>query len=406
MPFQKTCIEDEAVRFIVLWRAGQETMTALCSAFGISRAWGYELVGRYRREGAAGLVARSRAPLRPGQALSGELAGEILALRGQHPYWGPRKLRAWLMERQPMTRWPAASTIGDLLRREGLSRAKRRRRSQMPLTRPFAQVRQANDLWCIDFKGWFRTGDGVRCDPLTLSDAHTRYLLCCDIMAPRTGPVDRAVERAMREHGLPRAIRSDNGPPFASMGAGGLSRLAVKWIKLGIELERCDPGSPQQNGRHERMHATLKAQTAKPPAANPHAQQMRFDAFRQEYNHQRPHEALGQTPPARHYQASPRPWPERLAEPTYRAEQAVRRVRTNGQIRWGGELVYVSEALIGEPVGVAETECGDWIVHYAHYPVGLINRRTKQLKPFTAIRPGTSRTAKQNGKTVNDPAGP
>jgi putative transposase len=405
MPFLKTCIHNEAMRFITIVQAGDDTMTAICEAFGISRQWGYELVRRYERDGPKGLHAKSRAPHEHGLALGEEITHEILSLRGTRPYWGPKKLRAYLMRHQPLARWPAASTIGDLLRREGLSRSKKRRRTQIPLTQPFAQVKAVNDLWCIDFKGWFRTGDGTRCDPLTLSDAHSRFLLSCEIIPPRFEFVDQVVERAMRKHGLPKAIRSDNGPPFASNGAGGLSRLAVKWIKLGIKLERCDPASPQQNGRHERMHATLKAQTAKPPADTKEAQQDRFNAFIAEYNHERPHEALGQTTPASHYTSSSRNWTDSPKSIAYNDAQAIRMVRSNGQIKWGGDLIYISDAIHGEPVGIAETSSGDWIVHYDQYPLGIINRATKKLKPFSAIRPGTSKSAKQNGKSVNDLSG-
>ena len=276
----------------------------------------------------------------------------------------------------------------------------------MPLSRPFAPVRAPNDLWCIDFKGWFRTGDGQRCDPLTLSDADSRYLLVCRGVAPTLEGVDPVIDAAFREHGLPIAIRSDNGPPFAGNGAGGLSRLAVKWIKLGIRIERTDPGSPQQNGRHERLHGTLKEHTAKPPAETLAAQQRRFDRFRREYNEVRPHEALGQETPAKRYGPSPRRRPRRIEEPAYDAEHAVRRVRSNGEIRWAGDLIFVSETLAGEPVGVAETETGDWLVCFANHPVGLIDRRTRKLRPFAPARPGRRNAAReQTGKSVNDVAG-
>ena len=274
------------------------------------------------------------------------------------------------------------------------------------MDQPFADVAAANDAWCIDFKGWFRTGDGQRCDPLTLSDADSRYLLACRGVAPTVDGVDPVTEAAFREHGLPLAIRSDNGPPFAGNGAAGLSRLAVKWIKLGIRLERTDPGSPQQNGRHERMHATLKAETAKPPAETLAGQQRRFDRFRREYNELRPHEALGQDTPASRYRPSARSYPQHIAEPHYDAEQAVRRVRTNGEIRWGGDLIFISETLVGEPVGVAETETGDWIVRFADYPIGLIDRRTRTVRPFAPARPGRRKGKReQTWKPVNDVSG-
>jgi putative transposase len=303
--------------------------------------------------------------------------------------------------------WPAHSTIGDLLRREGLSQPRKRRRTPVPVTQPFAPVRAPNDLWCIDFKGWFRTRDGQRCDPLTLTDADSRFLLACRIVAPTAEGVHPVVERALREHGLPLAIRSDNGPPFASTGAGGLTALAVHWVKLGIRLERTDPASPQQNGRHERMHATLKADTAKPPADTPAEQQAAFDRFRRTFNQVRPHEALGQKTPASRYTPSSRSYPDRIAEPTYEADHAVRRVRTNGTIKWGGELVFLSEALIGEPVGVAETLTGDWIVRFADIPLGHIDRRTKKLRHFAPARPGRRKAHHEQAEnTVNHVSGP
>ena len=236
---------------------------------------------------------------------------------------------------------------------------------RVEVSRPFRTVTAPNDVWCIDFKGWFRTRDGERCDPLTVSDAHSRFLLACVIVPPRTDTVRPLVEQLFKRYGLPLAIRSDNGAPFAGTGAGGLSRLSLGWVKAGIALERIDPGKPQQNGRHERMHRTLKAETAKPPAASMSQQQARFDRFRQDFNDNRPHEALGQQPPATFYRPSPRPYPERLDEPWYDAWHAVRRVRTDGSIKWGGDLVFISETLTGEVVGVAETDSGDWIVRFA-----------------------------------------
>ena len=218
------------------------------------------------------------------------------------------------------------------------------------------------------------------------------------------GPV---VDAAFREPGLPIGIRSDNGPPFAGSGAGGLTRPAAKWIKLGIRLERTDPGSPRQNGRHERMHATLKAETARPPAASLAAQQLRFDRFVEIFNRERPHEALGMATPASRYRPSPRAYPRRIEEPDYDAEHAVRRVRSNGEIKWGGDLIFVSETLVGEPVGVAETETGDWIVRFADHPLGRIDRNTGKLRPFATARPGRRKGAhEQSRKPVNDVSGP
>jgi hypothetical protein len=236
-------------------------------------------------------------------------------------------------------------------------------------------------VWTADFKGWFRTADGTRCDPLTIADACSRFVLCCRIVAPRERGVRPWFERTFREYGLPRALRTDNGSPFATVGAGQLSHLAVWWLKLGIQLDRIDPGHPEQNGRHERFHLTLQEETTQPPAPTPRAQQRRFDRMRTAFNTVRPHEALGQQPPARHYAASPRPYPGRLEDAWYDATHQVRRVKESGQIKWQGDLVFVSEVVRGELVGVAETERGDWTVRFMHVELGRINRQTRQFTP-------------------------
>lgn len=243
-------------------------------------------------------------------------------------------------------------------------------------------------MWSVDFKGWFRTGDGVRCDPLTLSDNLSRYLLSCRGLAhPEHAPVRQAFEAAFCEFGLPQAIRSDNGPPFASTGAGALSQLSLWWIKLGITPERIDLGKPQQNGRHERMHRTLKQETANPPAASLTEQQASFDRFRATFNSERPHEALSFKTPASLYCASPRSYPCALREPVYPEDNAVRRVRSNGEIKWGGEQIFVSQVLVGEPVAIAETETGEWLVRFADVTLGFIDGKRRRLyrRPLPTI---------------------
>lgn len=390
MPWKETCRMDERVQFISRLLSGDEAMVALCVEYGISRKTGYKWLGRYFEDGVAGLEERSHAPWQHGRAHNVAVVQAVLGLRERWPRWGPRKLRAKLIERHPELPAPAASTIGEWLSRAGLVGPSRRHRHCPTYTRPFAAVTAANDVWCTDFKGWFRTGDGRRCDPLTLSDAHSRYLLRCEAVArPDHAHVRPVFEAAFRDYGLPKAIRSDNGPPFASPGAGGLSQLAVWWIKLGIAPERIPAGKPQQNGRHERLHRTLKEATAAPPAASLGGQQARFAAFRAEYNTQRPHQALGQKTPSALYQPSSRPYTERLEEPVYDSEQAVRRVRSAGQIKWAGELIFVGEALIGEPVGISETESGDWLVRYATIDLGYIDlaRRRLRLTPRRGQRP-------------------
>ncbi len=405
MPWRETCTMDERLKFMAAWLEGAESRSSLCERHGISRKTGYKWAGRYAADPVGGLANRAHVPLNIPHKLEAGVAALIVALRQQHPSWGPRKLRAALMRRAPERAWPAASTIGDLLCREGLVQRRRRRSSPLLQTQPFASVTQANDTWCVDFKGWFRTGDGQRCDPLTVSDAYSRYLLSCRIVPPTGEGVQPVIERLLREYGLPGAIRSDNGPPFASTAAGGLSRLSVSWLKLGIRLERIEPGCPEQNGRHERMHRTLKAETTRPPAADPPAQQACFDVFRQVYNEERPHEALDQVPPATIWRPSPRFYPARIEDPIYRPDHAVRRVRSNGEIKWGGDLVFISEALTGELVGVAETERGDWIVRFIDVDLGIIDRKTRKLRRFTAPRPGR-REAGNPTQSVTHPPGP
>jgi transposase InsO family protein len=338
-------------------------------------------VDRYDADPAAGLADRSRAPKAHGRAMADPMRDAILALRRGHPHWGPKKLRAILMERQPREAWPAASTMGDLLRREGVSQPRRRTRYVVPLTQPLAAAREPNDVWTADFKGWFRTVDQTRCDPLTVADACSRFVLCCRIVVPSERGVRPWFERTFREYGLPQALRTDNGSPFATTGAGRLSHLAVWWLKLGIQLERIDPGHPEQNGRHERFHLTLQEETTAPPAPTPRAQQRRFDRMRQEFNAVRPHEALGQRPPGRFYQPSVRPYPTRLEDPWYDATHQVRRVKETGQINWHGDLVFVSEAVRGELIGLAETERGDWTVRFSDVELGRIERQTRRFTP-------------------------
>lgn len=372
---------DQRVAFLADWLRAEWTMTELAARYGISRKTAYKWVDRYDADPAHGLADRSRAPTTHGRAMAAEVRAAILALRRAHPHRGPKKLRAMLAARAPTQTWPAPSTMGDLLRREGLSAVRRRRRHVVPLTQPLAAAQAPNDVWTADFKGWFRTADGTRCDPLTVADAYSRFVLCCRIAAPNARGVRPWFERTFRKYGLPRALRTDNGSPFATTGAGRLSHLAVWWLKLGIALDRIDPGHPEQNGRHERFHLTLQQDAISPPATTPATQQRRFDRMRQDFNAERPHEALGQQPPARHYVPSPRPYPTRLEDPWYDATHQVRRVKRTGQIKWRGDLIFVSEAVRGEVVGLAETERGDWTVRFMHVELGCIERATGYFRP-------------------------
>jgi transposase InsO family protein len=380
MPWKETCPMDERVRFMAEYLRLEQSMAELCRAYGISRKTGYKLVARYEAGGVPGLQDRSRAPHRHPNAVGASAVDAILAVRARHPRWGPRKLRAWLSARTATRRWPAASTIGAILQRYGLTVPRRRVRRVPPALHPLAACGAPNDVWTTDFKGWFRTGDGQRCDPLTVADGYSRFLLRCQAVMPPDGQaVQPLFEAAFREYGLPLALRSDNGPPFASRAAGGLSRLAVWWIKLGIRPERITPGHPEENGRHERMHQTLKAETARPPQATLRAQQRAFDRFRHEYNDERPHEALAQQPPRAVYTASPRPYPARVREPEYSEEADVRRVRHNGEIRWQGQLIFISEVLAGEPVGIVPQGEDHWVLRFGPVELGWLDSDTDQL---------------------------
>jgi putative transposase len=372
---------DQRVAFIADWLRAEWTMTELAERYQISRKTAYKWVDRYDADPEHGLADRSRAPQVHGRTMADDIRQAVLALRRARPRWGPKKLRAMLIERAPRVAWPAASTMGDLLRREGLSEPRRRPRYRVPLTQPLVAAQAPNDVWTADFKGWFRTRDGIRCDPLTVLDACSRFVLCCRIVAPTDRGVRPWFERTFREYGLPGALRTDNGPPFATTAAAQLSPLAVWWLKLGIQLDRIDRGHPEQNGRHERFHLTLQEETTTPPAETPVQQQRRFDRMRAEFNRERPHEALGQRPPARVYVASPRSYPSRLEDPWYDATHQVRHVRCNGTIKWEGDFVFVSTALHGEAVGLAETARGDWTVRFMHVELGRIDRQTRRFTP-------------------------
>jgi putative transposase len=382
MPWTETQVMDERMRFIGAWLRGEASMAELCRWYGVSRKTGYKWTGRYRADGPAGVAERSRAPLSHPQAIGDAAEARVLALRAAHPTWGPRKLRALLAAAAPDEPVPAASTIGDLLRRHGLTAARRRRRHAPPRSQPLAHADAPNAVWCADFKGWFRTGDGARCTPFTLSDAHSRYLLRCQSLTETDAAIVRPLfEAAFREHGLPCALRTDNGPPFASTGLGGLTPLSVWWIKLGILPDRIAPGKPSENGRHERLHRTLKAETATPPAATLRAQQRAFDRFRAEYNAVRPHEALGQRPPATAYTPAPRPFPDRLPPLAYPEDWEVRHVRHSGEIRWRDRLVYISQALAGEPVGLEPVDDGQWQIVFGAVRLGLLDARRATVRP-------------------------
>ena len=370
----------ERSRFVVEQESGRYAMAELCRIFGISRETGYKWVERYEAGGPAGLADRSRAPRCHPNAVPEEVEAVILETRAAYPTWGPKKLRAWLQEHRPGRRWPAGSTIGEILERHGLTVPRKKRRRTPPYTEPFAACAGPNAVWCMDFKGWFRTGDGVRCDPLTISDAFSRYVLRCQALSDTCCETVRPLcEAAFREFGLPWAIRTDNGSPFASRGIAGLSRLSVWWLRLGIVPERIEAGHPEQNGRHERMHRTLKAETASPPAPTVRGQQRAFDRWRVCFNEERPHEALGERTPTSVYTASPRPYPERLASVQYPEDLVVRIVQKAGEFYWHSRRVFLGEAFGGEPIGLEPLDGRYWLVYYATVALGVFDAHRHRM---------------------------
>lgn len=352
----------ERVKFVLEWERqwelgeGRVNVTALCAGFGISRDTGYRWIARYEAAGRKvdALEERSHRPHRSPNAVRRDIEELVVASRRKFPKWGPRKLREFLSKKFPDVRLPAPSTIGAILERHMLSRPRKLRRAKVPAyTQPFAKCTAPNMVWCVDFKGHFRCKNGQRVYPLTIMDAFSRFLIRCSIVLNPDGiEVERVFESAFREFGRPAAIRSDNGPPFASKAAGGLSSLSVWWICLGIVPERIEPGRPDQNGRHERMHRTLKEHTATPPASTPAAQQRAFDKFMKEYNYLRPHEALGMQTPAAVHKRSNRTYPIPSTSPPQRTlEQAL--VSQDGTISFGRKRrVFIAKCLYGRYIGL------------------------------------------------------
>lgn len=373
MPFKETCRVEERIALTRAYESGAFGVSELCRRHGISRETFYVWKRRRDSGDARWFEELSRRPGSCPHATDEQALAAIIALRERFPHFGPKKIKARLAMEQPSIDWPAASTIGEILLRAGLVAAKSRRRR--PLDQ--GEIRAGSDVpngeSAMDFRGWFRTADGDRVDPLTVSDTASRYLLEVRITPPTQDGVKAILMRAFREVGLPEAIRSDNGSPFGSAGAGGLSRLAVWLLKLGIAPRFIPPSSPQDNGRHERMHRTLKAETAKPPATCWEQEQYRFNVFRRVYNEERPHEALGQATPASRWQAPGRAMPVKIAEPWYDADHEVRRVRFDGTIKCRGEHVFIGEALAREPVGLAEHERGGHLVRFLNRELGLID---------------------------------
>jgi len=409
--WKETCPVKERVRFVSAWEEeweeceGRANMAALCRAFGVSRVTGYKWIKRYVDGGRRidDLRDRSRRPGSSPSATSAEWVELVLAARRRHPRWGSRKLYAWMRRQIKAGKWlrrsvslremPKASTITAILRRHGLTLTRKPRQRVPAFTQPFASCNGPNDTWCVDFKGHFKTSDGTRVYPLTIMDAFSRFLIRCELVLDPDGKaVTPIFESAFAEFGLPSSIRSDNGPPFASKAPGGLTALSAWWTRLGIRHERITPGKPQENGRLERMHLTLKIETAMPPAGDPLAQQYRFDRFRKIYNDERPHEALENEVPRTFYRRSKRSLPAHLPRIEYPAFWEERRVEKDGGARLFRSKVHVGPGLYGEVVGFQWAGERRWEVFYGPVLLGLYDEDRPQkgllrIQPETALSP-------------------
>lgn len=382
MPWRQSSPVSERLRFVEDVAKGGATFSELCFRYGISRKTGYQWWNRFAAAGVIGLEERSRRPKRSPAATSKRVVELLKRERRRHPRWGPKKLLAVLARKHPDMRLPAVSTAARILKQEGLIKARRRRgRPARLLPQPAGWGSEPNALWTADHKGQFRVGDRRLCYPLTVADSYARFLLrvsaCGSTCQKEAWPV---FESAFREFGLPARILTDNGTPFGSTAIAGLSRLSVWWLKLGIQVERIDPGCPEQNGQHERMHRTLKEDATRPPRSSMKAQQRRFDAFRREYNEERPHEAIDLRTPAEFYRASPRLYTKETPGLDYPLFYERRQVRQNGAIKWHGQFVFISEVLAGDPVGLHEEGDGVWAVHFGPLLIGRLHAREGRLR--------------------------
>lgn len=383
MPWRETDAMSERARFVIAVREHGMSVAAACREFGVSRPSGYKWLRRYDEGGVAALADRSRAPGTSPHATPEPVIGRLVELRHRFPDWGPKKLRAYLSALEPETPWPAASTIGDLLTQRGLVEPRCSKRKAPALsTTPLSHADRPNALWSADFKGQFRLGCGEYCYPLTATDNFSRKLFACHALTGTDGAGAIPVfDRVFRDEGLPDAIRTDNGSPFATTSLGGLSELSVWWLKLGIRLERIVPGHPEQNGRHERMHLTLKRATTRPAAFDSTEQQNRFDQFRFVFNEERPHEALEMKTPSSVHTRSARSYDGQAPDPEYPNHDLILRVRSSGQLQFGSQALSVGKPLAGQLVGLLELDDDCWLLSFAGLELGIFRRGATKVEP-------------------------
>lgn len=381
-------VEDQRREFIDAFLEDKFYVSDLCQKFGISRKTAYKWIDRFINEGFDGLKDRSKA--RHDQVkTSNEFIEKFIEIKSLYVHWGPKKILGYLKEEEPLIPWPSATTIGKILEANGLTKPRKFRKRFPTRINSLSKCLEPNDIWAIDFKGWFKTKDNIKCDPLTLTDAFSRYLLFCSKLPFNSFEyVWQVLSNAFFEYGLPIYLRHDNGPPFATCGCGRLSRLSINLIKSGVTPEWIEPGKPYQNGRHERMHSTLKNEGIYPLELTLEEQQLKFKEFQEYFNHKRPHEALSQKTPASIYKASNREWKGELKSPEYSEEYKKIRVRSGGVLAWKGSDVFVGKALINEYVGIKENQDGDWVMYYGPVFLGTINHEKKLILPIKKTRWG------------------
>jgi transposase InsO family protein len=369
---------DQRVQFIADWLGDQYSKMELCAAYGISRPTADKWIKRYEQGGIESFKELSRAPYCHPNQTPQAICQMLIQTKLSHRSWGPKKVVDYLRQRRSTVPWPADSTAGEILKRAGLVERRRRRRRVTPYSEPFNECQAPNQVWSADFKGDFVMGNGRRCYPLTLTDNFSRYLLVCrGLEHPSYQAVRPWFERAFSQYGLPYSIRTDNGAPFASLALGGISELSKWWIELGIRPERIEPGKPQQNGRHERMHRTLKHEV--PPQPTLQSQQRCFDRFVEQYNYQRSHEALGRKTPSSVYRASTRRFGAKLPAIGYPSGIVVRQVRHNGEIKWHGDFIYLSQLLAQQPIGLKQIGPEQWEVRYSFHLLGVLDQRAHKI---------------------------
>lgn len=380
MPWKVSQVVDERMRLIARVLDG-ERMTDVCREFGISRKTGNKFLERYKRQGPSGLEDLTRRPAKLARQSSTQVRSLILELKKDKPTWGAAKIREYLCQKHPRLRFPVRSTVHEILDRNGLVRKQGRKRRYTASPTHLGKAHEPNQIWCTDFKGQFRLGNRKYCYPLTISDQFSRYLLCCEgLESTQEQDASKVFQSIFQEFGLPDAIRSDNGVPFSTRTVLGLSRLSVWWMRLGIRLERIEPGHPEQNGRHERMHRTLKEATALKPGSNFLQQQELFDQFRDEYNLERPHEALKMKTPQSIYKSSKRVFPDELPVPEYEDHDFVRTVYAKGQVAFGSNhTFFLSAALAGQPIGITQAEEKLWRVTFLDLDLGYYDEETNRF---------------------------